>query len=207
MISCGQPRSRGDVLSRRRGRAPGARLANPDLARTLRSDRGSRAGPASTRGRWPPRWCASRKSNGGFFTPAISRRKQASWGEPLDGRYRDVTIFKTPPPTQGFAVLEMLNLLEPLELHRKAFLGPDHVHLLVQAKQIAYHDRDQRARRSRFCRRAGRAADLEALRRRARPADRLRCARCHGTRCRPSAACPATRSISPRSIATATRPR
>ena len=37
----------------------------------------------------------------------------------------------------------MLNLVEPHELHHKDFLGPDHVHLLVQAKQIAYHDRDQ----------------------------------------------------------------
>ena len=42
---------------------------------------------------------------------------------------------------QGFTVLEMLNLIEPLELG--PFLGPDHVHLLVQAKQIAYHDRDR----------------------------------------------------------------
>jgi gamma-glutamyltranspeptidase/glutathione hydrolase len=30
-----------------------------------------------------------------------------------------------------------------LELHRKSFLGAEHVHLLVQAKQIAYHDRDR----------------------------------------------------------------
>jgi gamma-glutamyltranspeptidase len=37
----------------------------------------------------------------------------------------------------------MLNLLEPFELHKKPFLGPDHVHLMVQAKQVAYHDRDQ----------------------------------------------------------------
>ena len=36
----------------------------------------------------------------------------------------------------------MLNLVEPHELHKKDFLGPDHIHLLVQAKQIAYHDRD-----------------------------------------------------------------
>src|SRR5262249_42251994 len=35
------------------------------------------------------------------------------------------------------------NLLEHQELHRVNLLGPDRVHLLVQAKQIAYHDRDQ----------------------------------------------------------------
>ena len=37
----------------------------------------------------------------------------------------------------------MLNLLEPQDLHRASLLGPDRIHLLVQAKQIAYHDRDQ----------------------------------------------------------------
>jgi gamma-glutamyltranspeptidase/glutathione hydrolase len=37
----------------------------------------------------------------------------------------------------------MLNLLEPLELHRMDRLGPDLAHLMVQAKQIAYHDRDR----------------------------------------------------------------
>jgi gamma-glutamyltranspeptidase/glutathione hydrolase len=54
-----------------------------------------------------------------------------------------VTIYETPAPTQGFTVLEMLNLVEPFEIARKPWLGPGHVHLLVQAKQIAYHDRDR----------------------------------------------------------------
>jgi gamma-glutamyltranspeptidase len=80
---------------------------------------------------------------GGFFTEADLASQQAHWGEPLRGTYRGVTLYETPAPTQGFTVLEMLNLLEPFELHKREFLGPDHVHLLVQAKQIAYHDRDR----------------------------------------------------------------
>ena len=78
---------------------------------------------------------------GGFFTERDLAAQGAYWGEPIHGTYRGVTIYETPAPTQGFTVLEMLNLLEPLELG--PFLGPDHVHLLVQAKQIAYHDRDR----------------------------------------------------------------
>jgi gamma-glutamyltranspeptidase/glutathione hydrolase len=54
-----------------------------------------------------------------------------------------VTIYETPPPTQGFTVLEMLNLIEPWDLGRMDYLGPDHVHLLVQAKMVAFHDRDR----------------------------------------------------------------
>jgi len=78
---------------------------------------------------------------GGFFTERDLAAQGAYWGEPIRGTYRGVTLYETPAPTQGFTVLEMLNLIEPLDLG--PFLGPDHVHLLVQAKQIAYHDRDR----------------------------------------------------------------
>jgi len=47
-------------------------------------------------------------------------------------------------------VLEMLNLLEPFELHNRPFLGPDYVHFMVQAKQLAYHDRDRHVADPRF---------------------------------------------------------
>jgi len=78
---------------------------------------------------------------GGFFTERDLAAQGAYWGEPIRGTYRGVTICETPAPTQGFTVLEMLNLIEPLDLG--PFHGPDHAHLLVQAKQIAYHDRDR----------------------------------------------------------------
>jgi gamma-glutamyltranspeptidase/glutathione hydrolase len=87
---------------------------------------------------------------GGFFTESDLAAQQANWGEPIRGTYRGVTVCETPAPTQGFAVLEMLNMLEPFNLGE--FLGPDHVHLLVQAKQIAYNDRDRWLADPRFTR-------------------------------------------------------
>ena len=83
------------------------------------------------------------RAGGGFFGEADFRSQRASWGEPLSATYRGVEIFETPPPTQGFTVLEMLNLIEPYEIGKMDPLGPELVHLLVQAKQIAYHDRDR----------------------------------------------------------------
>jgi gamma-glutamyltranspeptidase/glutathione hydrolase len=82
------------------------------------------------------------RERGGFFEPNDLAQQCAIWGEPLAGRYRDLTIFNTPPPTQGFTVIEMLNILEPFNPRAMDLLGPDRLHLLVQAKQIAYHDRD-----------------------------------------------------------------
>ncbi|MBR0843155.1 gamma-glutamyltransferase [Bradyrhizobium liaoningense] len=122
--------------------APRAKLANPDLAGTLHAI--AESGWAGFyRGAVAQELARFARDAGGFFQDADLEKQTASWGSPLVGRYRDVEIYNTPPPTQGFSVIEMLNLLEPHELHRKDLLGPDRVHLMVQAKQIAYHDRDR----------------------------------------------------------------
>jgi gamma-glutamyltranspeptidase/glutathione hydrolase len=125
------------------GGAPraGATLANPDLARTLEAiaAEGREGFYAGAVGRELARFA---KAADGFFDERDLAAQTATWGEPIAGTYRGVTIYETPAPTQGFTVLEMLNLLEPYEVAKWPFLGPDHVHFLVQAKQIAYHDRD-----------------------------------------------------------------
>src|SRR4029453_5310120 len=100
------------------------------------------AGPGFLGGPLPLKLFAFAGGRGLFLEPAGFEKQGARWDAPLTGQYRDVTIFNTPPPTQGFTVIEMLNLGEPFEPHRMDLLGADRLHLLVQAKQIAYHDRD-----------------------------------------------------------------
>ena len=133
------------------GKVPraGSKLTNPNLARTLEAiakdgHAGFYEGPV---GQELARFA---RQEGGFFAQADLMAQSARWGEPLKGTYRDVTLFETPAPTQGFTVLEMLNLLEPLQLHQRPYLGADHAHLLIQAKQIAYHDRDRHLADPRF---------------------------------------------------------
>ena len=126
------------------GAAPraGGKLTNRGLALVL--ERIAAAGREGFYAGETARLLASfSRAGGGFFEEADFRAQQASWGEPLSGTYRGVEIFETPPPTQGFTVLEMLNLVEPYEIGRMDPLGPELVHLLVQAKQIAYNDRDR----------------------------------------------------------------
>jgi gamma-glutamyltranspeptidase len=125
------------------GRRPaaGRRLVNPDLARTLERLGAGRAGfyEGETAGALA-RWARER---GGFFTERDLSAQRARWGESISATYRGVTIHETPPPSQGLSVLQALRLVEPYDLGALAYLGPDHVHLLVQAKQIAFHDRDR----------------------------------------------------------------
>lgn len=127
----------------------GAKITNKNLARSLEAfaSEGWSGFYDGEVGRELARYS---EANGGFLRMPDLAAQKAIWGEPLAGTYRDVTIYNTPPPTQGFAVLSMLNLVEPFELHKKPFLGPDHVHLLVQAKQLAYHDLDKHLADPRF---------------------------------------------------------
>ena len=126
------------------GRPPvaGQRVRNPDLAATLEMI-GS-LGRAGFYEKETARELARfSRANGGFFTEADLAEQRSRWAEPLSTSYRGVTIYETPPPTQGLSVLQMLNLIEPYDLGKLDYLGADHVHLLVQAKQIAFHDRDR----------------------------------------------------------------
>src|SRR5262245_55517034 len=115
-----------------------ATLKNPRLADTLEA--------IAARGRagfYEGKVAAQLAKLGGFYTETDLAAQEAHWGEPIRGSYRGVTIYETPAPTQGFTVLEMLNLLEPFDLKKAGWLSADHVHCLVQAKQIAYNDRDR----------------------------------------------------------------
>src|SRR5262245_4351015 len=119
----------------------GTKLTNPHLANTLQAiaehgRAGFYEGPIAAE------MARFSREQGGSFQPSDLARQDATWGKPLVGRYRGVTIYNTPPPTQGFTVIEMLNMVEPFDVSAMDLLGPVRLHLLVQAKQIAYHDRD-----------------------------------------------------------------
>jgi gamma-glutamyltranspeptidase/glutathione hydrolase len=125
------------------GRRPavGRRLVNADLARTLDRLGDGRAG--FYEGETAREMARHAREHGGLFTERDLAAQRSKWSAPVSATYRGVTIHETPPPSQGVSVLQALRLLEPSRLGTLPFLGPDHVHLLVQAKQIAFHDRDR----------------------------------------------------------------
>ena len=125
------------------GRHPveGRRLTNPDLARTLERLADGRAG--FYEGETAREMARHAREHGGFYTERDLAEQRSKWSASISATYRGVTIHETPPPTQGVSVLQALRLVEPYEIGTRPFLGADHVHLLVQAKQIAFHDRDR----------------------------------------------------------------
>jgi gamma-glutamyltranspeptidase/glutathione hydrolase len=68
---------------------------------------------------------------------------RAEWVEPLRSTFRGFDVCELPPNTQGFVVLEMLNILEGYDLRALGHNSPACLHLLVEAKRLAFADRDR----------------------------------------------------------------
>jgi gamma-glutamyltranspeptidase/glutathione hydrolase len=81
------------------------------------------------------------ESNGGYFGPRDFADHRSEWVEPVSTNYRGYDVWELPPPGQGISVLEILNLLEPYDLRALGHNSAEHLHLLVEAKKLAYADR------------------------------------------------------------------
>jgi gamma-glutamyltranspeptidase / glutathione hydrolase len=80
-------------------------------------------------------------AGGGFLTRDDLAAHTSEWVEPVSTTYRGWRVFELPPNGQGIAVLQMLNLLEGYDLARLEFQGAEHLHLLIEAKKLAFEDR------------------------------------------------------------------
>ncbi|MBI4570448.1 MAG: gamma-glutamyltransferase family protein [Chloroflexi bacterium] len=121
--------------------APGSTLRQPDLARTLEAvaSQGRDGLYAGETGR---RIADCVREAGGLLAEDDLATDQAVWGEPLATRYRDWTVYEQPLPTQGFAVLEALNILECFSHGGDAIVSPDVVHRAAEAMRLALLDRN-----------------------------------------------------------------
>lgn len=142
---------RADVDSRQtflaNGEAPDlySIIRNPDLAKALRAiQAGGR--DAFYRGDIASAIVAKVQAGGGVMTKEDLAAFQSEWVEPISTNYHGFDVFELPPPGQGFAALEMLNILDvcvPKLGMSLAALGPAdpmYWHLMVEAKKLAYSD-------------------------------------------------------------------
>ena len=77
---------------------------------------------------------------GGYLSEEDLSGHESTWVEPISTDYRGVRVFEIPPPGQGIAALEMLNILEGFELGELDPLSADRIHLEVEAKKLAFRD-------------------------------------------------------------------
>ena len=82
------------------------------------------------------------RNHEGLLSHEDLKSHTTTWVEPISSDYRGYTIYELPPNGQGITALEMLNILEGYDIGRLGQNSPDYLHLLIEAKKIAFSDRD-----------------------------------------------------------------
>ena len=121
--------------------APGEVFRNPALAASL--DEIARGGrDAFYKGALARAIDSDMERRGGLLRAADLAAHHADWIEPISTTYRGYQVLELPPNTQGVTTLEMLNILEGYDLKPLGHNSAAYLHLLVEAKRIAFADRD-----------------------------------------------------------------
>ncbi len=81
------------------------------------------------------------KANDGFLAYEDLAAHKGEWVAPVSTNYRGYDVWELPPNGQGIAALQMLNLLEPYDMKAYGFGSVEHLHLIVEAKKLAFADR------------------------------------------------------------------
>lgn len=124
------------------GKAPraGEVFKNPYLAKTYR-EIAAKGRDAFYKGKIARDIVAYSEKNGGLFSMKDFADHTSTWVQPVGTTYRGHEVWGLPPPTQGIAVLQMLNVLEGYDLKKMGPASPDYWHLFIEAKKLAYADR------------------------------------------------------------------
>ena len=135
-------RASAKIFLRRDGRtlAPGDRLVQTDLARTLYAI--ARNGPrAFYEGPIAQKIAAAVHAAGGLMTADDLKNYRAVERTPVRGSYRGLDIVSMPPPSSGgVLLLQMLNVLEGYKLRTRDATS---LHLMIETMKLAYADRAQ----------------------------------------------------------------
>ncbi|MHB1159162.1 MAG: gamma-glutamyltransferase [Chloroflexota bacterium] len=124
------------------GRPPrrGELLKLPKLARTLRTLQEGGA-EAFYRGEIGDALAAFMQQEGGLLSREDLARCEAELLDPIQTDYRGYTVYEQPPVSQGHLLLQELNIAEGFDLAALGHESAEAVHLMVEAKKLAFADR------------------------------------------------------------------
>jgi gamma-glutamyltranspeptidase/glutathione hydrolase len=126
----GNPLQTGDVL------------VNPALARTLRTIAAQGADPFY-RGEIAKTTAAYLKANGGIITEADLRSYEPFEDTPVRTTYRGTDVYECPPNSQGFVMLEALNILEGFDLRAMGHNSAPYLHAITESLKLSFADRNK----------------------------------------------------------------
>jgi len=126
----GQPLQMGDIL------------VNKDLARTLRTI-AAQGHDGFYKGEVAKNTAAYLKANGGLITEADLAGYKPVEDTAIHVNYRGVEVYECPPNSQGFVMLEALNILEGFDLKKMGHNSAPYLHAVTEALKLSFADRNK----------------------------------------------------------------
>ena len=125
-----------------KGRTPakGDIFKNPALAKTLRLI-GEKGRDAFYKSEVADKIDKFMQENGGYLRKADFEKHTSTWVDPVSTNYRGYDVFELPPNGQGIATLQILNILEGFDLKSMGRNSAETLHVMIEAKKIAWADR------------------------------------------------------------------
>ena len=123
------------------GKAPGLGdvFKNPALSESLRQV-AAHGRDAFYNGKLTEAMVKFLQAQGGTHTLEDFRDFQPEWVDPISTTYRGWTVSELPPNGQGIAALSMLNIMEHFPLAQYGHNSADALHVMIEAKKLAYAD-------------------------------------------------------------------
>jgi len=123
-----------------RGPKKGEVFRNPDLGNTFRllAEQGR---DAYYRGEIAQKIDTWMKENNGYLRYEDFDQHSSEWVEPQTVNYRGYDVYQVGGNVQGTAVLQILNILEGFDLSETGFGTTETLHLMIEAKKLAFEDR------------------------------------------------------------------
>ncbi|WP_218147675.1 gamma-glutamyltransferase [Dyadobacter sp. SG02] len=124
------------------GAAPryGQVFKNPDLAATYEKI-AKQGRDVFYKGEIADRIDAYARKTGMLIRKEDLAATKSTWVEPISVNYRGYDVYELPPNGQGISVLQMLNILKPYDLKKLGHNSVEYLHLLIEAKKLAFEDR------------------------------------------------------------------
>ncbi len=120
---------------------PGQILRQPGLARTFQAivDGGRDAFYEGDTARSLVKFS---EEQGGILSLKDLADCRSRWETPISTTYHGHTVYEAPPNSSGHVLLQELNIVEQFDLKALGCNTPESIHLMVEAKKLAFADRE-----------------------------------------------------------------
>jgi gamma-glutamyltranspeptidase/glutathione hydrolase len=120
----------------------GDRVIQKDLAATLR-EIGARGSAAFYQGPIAEKFAAYMKAEGGLIDRNDLAGIKANEDPPVRITYKGIDVYECPPNSQGFVMLQALNILEGMNVRYMRHNSAPYLHAVTESLKLAFADRNK----------------------------------------------------------------